>query len=211
MRDNIANLFNKFSLKGLDKEMERGHNYAVQIMLKKLKMSHTFDFLDIGCGNGWTVRKVSKDPLCRSAWGIDVSQAMIRQAKALQNSEKQRFVRTDLIRWAPRKRFDVILSMEALYYIVPVEPAINKIFYLLKKGALFLCGVDYYIENRASHSWPDKYNIEMDLRSRKEWADLFRKAGFNKVRQEKILYPAAESSEVWKQRLGTLFTHGIKK
>jgi predicted TPR repeat methyltransferase len=210
MKDSVTALFDRWSRQGLDKEMERGHNFAVQIMLKELKIKDTFDFLDVGCGNGWTVRKISKRPLCRSAWGIDVSGAMIKHARMLKTSTKQHFLHTDLITWNTRRRFDVIFSMEALYYIIPVEPAVKKIYDLLKEGGMFLCGVDYYLENRASHSWPEKYNVKMDLRSSKEWVDLLRKTGFKDVRQKNIHYPATVSSEEWKQRFGTLFTHGIK-
>lgn len=210
MKDSVTALFDKWSRQGLDKEMERGHNYAVQIMLKELKIKNTFDFLDVGCGNGWTVREISKHPSCRSAWGIDVSGAMIKHARVLKTSTKQHFLHTDLITWNTRKRFAVIFSMEALYYIIPVEPAIKKIYDLLKEGGVFLCGVDYYLENRASHSWPEKCNVKMDLRSSKEWIDLLRKTGFKDVRQKNIRYPATVSSEEWKQRFGTLFTRGIK-
>jgi len=207
--DKVAVLFNKWLLQGIDKEMEREHNYAVMVMLSKLKTSDPFDFLDVGCGNGWTVRKVAKDPSCKSAWGIDVSDEMIKRAKILQNSTKQYFLQTDLLTWRPRKKFDVVLSMEALYYI-GIEPAIRKIYDLLKPRGQFLCGVDYYLENKASHSWAEICNVSMDLRSRKEWVDIFKTTGFKNVRQENILYPEAISAEKWKQQFGTLFTQGIK-
>ena len=210
MRDKVAALFNKWSLRGVDKEMEKEHNYTVMVMLSELQVLHPFDFLDVGCGNGWSVRAASEDPLCKSASGIDVSDEMIQRAKILQNSEKQHFLHTDLLTWNTRKRFDVILSMEALYYIVRVERAVEKIYGLLKQGGQFLCRVDYYLENKASHSWPEKCNVRMDLRSRKEWVDIFRVAGFRNVRQRNILYPATVSAEKWKQRFGTLFTRGIK-
>jgi predicted TPR repeat methyltransferase len=210
MKDSVTTLFNKWLLQGRDIEMEREHNYAVQIMLKEIKILNKFDFLDIGCGNGWTVRQISKHSLCKSAWGIDVSNMMIRQARALQNSKKQHFLHTDLLAWNTRKRFGVIFSMEALYYIIPVEPAIAKIYNLLKQGGIFLCGVDYYRENRASHSWPEKCNVKMELHSKKEWADLLRKVGFKNIRQRNIRYPTKVSSEKWKQRFGTLFTQGTK-
>lgn len=210
MKDSVAALFDRWSMEGMDKQMERGHAYAVQAMLKAIKVSQPFDFLDIGCGNGWVVRQVSKHRLCRSAWGIDVSEAMIKCAKKYKNSSKQHFLRTDLLAWNTQKRFDVIFSMEALYYIVPVEGAVHKIYDLLKDGGIFLCGVDYYLENKASHSWPDMCNVDMDLRSKKEWTDIFKQAGFKNVRQTNILYPSSITSERWKQKFGTLFIRGLK-
>jgi len=211
MRDSVTTLFNRWLLQSRDKEMEKEHNYAVQIMLKEIKVRNKFDFLDIGCGNGWTVRQISKHSLCKSAWGIDVSNAMVKHAKALQNSKKQHFLHIDLLTWNTRKKFDVIFSMEALYYNIPVEPAIKKIHDLLKQGGIFLCGVDYYRENRASHSWPEQCNVKMDLRSKKEWVEMFKQTGFTNIKQRNIRYPTKVSSEKWKQKFGTLFTQGIKK
>jgi cyclopropane fatty-acyl-phospholipid synthase-like methyltransferase len=208
-RDKTTILFNKWSLQGKDKEMEKEHNYAVMVMLSELKLSYRFDFLDVGCGNGWTVREVTKNPMCKSAWGIDVSDEMVKNAKILQNSGRQHFLQTDFIAWKIRKRFDVILSMEALYYI-GVESAVKKIHELLKEGGRFLCGVDYYLENKASHSWSEICNVRMDLLSSKEWIGIFRTAGFKNVKQRNILYPATISIEKWKQKFGTLFTQGIK-
>ena len=209
MKDNVRALFDQWSLQGLDLLLEKEHSYGVKIMLKELKIRHSFDFLDIGCGNGWTVRKVSENPLCKSAWGLDVSNEMIKRAK-LEASKKEYFVRTNLLKWNTRKRFDVIFSMESLYYIVPVELALKKLYELLKRGGIFLCGIDYYLENKASHSWPKKFDVKFELHSRKEWVDLFRQTGFKNVRQKNILYPKTISSEKWKQMLGTLLIKGIK-
>ena len=210
-KEEVKELFNSWSIQGLDKQMEKGHQYAVRVMLEEFKkMSYKFDFLDVGCGNGWTLREVSKSRLCRSAWGIDVSDEMIRRAKILRNSEKQHFLHVNLLEWKTRMRFDVILSMEALYYIIPVELAVKVIYNLLKEGGVFLCGVDYYLENKASHSWPKKYNVRMDLLSKKEWVKIFVRTGFRNARQKNILYPAGLGSEKWKQKLGTLLTQGQK-
>ena len=209
MKDNVRALFDQWSLQGLDLLLEKEHSYGVKIILKGLKIRHSFDFLDIGCGNGWTVRKVSENPLCKSAWGLDVSNEMIKRAK-LEASKKECFVRTNLLKWNTRKRFDVIFSMESLYYIVPVELALKKLYELLKRGGIFLCGIDYYLENKASHSWPKKFDAKLELHSRKEWVDLFRQTGFKNVRQKNILYPKTISSEKWKQMLGTLLIKGIK-
>jgi SAM-dependent methyltransferase len=209
-KDSITSLFNRWSVQGLDREIERGHGYAVQEMLKELHISHEFDFLDVGCGNGWTVRYVSRNPFCRSAYGIDVSEGMIRLAKELKESTNQHFLNKDLLAWDTRRRFDVIFSMEALYYNVPIEPALKKIYELIREGGQFLCGVDYYRENRESHAWPEKCNIRMDLRSKKEWVLIFRNVGFINVKQRNILYPVSVTDEKWKRRFGTLFMKGRK-
>ena len=56
------NTFNNWALVGKDEGMEKGHAPAVNQMLKIINAKTTilnqkFNFLDIGCGNGWVVRK----------------------------------------------------------------------------------------------------------------------------------------------------------
>jgi 2-polyprenyl-3-methyl-5-hydroxy-6-metoxy-1,4-benzoquinol methylase len=57
--------FNDWAVKGKDVDMQKGHVNAVDQMLdlidnKTKVLKRPFKFLDIGCGNGWVVRKVSK-------------------------------------------------------------------------------------------------------------------------------------------------------
>lgn len=211
MKENeVSSLFNRWSEQGMDRQMERGHGYAVERMLTEIKLERPFDFLDVGCGNGWAVRKVSRNKFCSSAWGIDVSDTMVNHANELKSSDKQHFLNMDLLEWQTEKRFDVIFSMEALYYIIPLEAALKKIYILLKDGGLFLCGVDYYTENKASHEWAEKCGLTMELRTSQQWLEAFRKIGFKDVNQSNITYPAEITDEVWKQEFGTLFTRGKK-
>ena len=42
-------------------------------------------------------------------------------------------------------------------------------------------GVDYYLENEKSHSWPKDLNVPMKLLSISQWADILKKSGLNKV------------------------------
>ena len=40
-----------------------------------------FNFLDLGCGNGWVVKKFSNNNLCNLSVGVDGSKNMIKKAK----------------------------------------------------------------------------------------------------------------------------------
>ena len=40
-------------------------------------------------------------------------------------------------------------------------------------------GIDYYYENKTSHNWPEKTNVDtMTLLSTQEWKNIVSKAGF---------------------------------
>ena len=44
-----------------------------------------------------------------------------------------------------------------------------------------IMGIDYYLENEKSHSWPKDLNVPMKLLSISQWADILKKSGLNKV------------------------------
>ena len=55
-------VFNQWAKKGKDKGMETGHFKSVSYMLDEIQLflQKPFTVLDIGCGNGWAVRRFSQ-------------------------------------------------------------------------------------------------------------------------------------------------------
>jgi len=205
--DKIKAIFDKWAQNGRSKIMEREHSKTVLKFLNTIKFPSSFSFLDVGCGNGWVVRKISKIRTCKRVVGIDKSLKMIKEAKSKKKSPKESFVVADLIKWKQRGKFDYIFSMESLYYTNPMELALSKIYKLLKPGGVFYCGTDFYKENKATSGWPRKMNLPMDLRSKKQWRNMFEKIGFQATtRQVKDL----TNQKKWKREFGTLFVIGKK-
>ena len=113
-------VFGKWAEEGKDVGMEEGHMASVSEMLdfaieEREEIKKKYSFLDIGCGNGWVVRKVKTNPLCSIALGIDGAQQMIAKAKSKGN-EKQ-YLHTDIRSYKPSIKFDLVHSMEVLYYL----------------------------------------------------------------------------------------------
>ena len=114
---------------------------------------------------------------------------------------------TDLESWKYAGKFDVIFSMEALYYSVPMEPALKKVYKLLKKQGVFYCGTDFYKDNKLTTRWVKDMDVPMDLRSEKEWKKMFKDVGF-KTNTKHVLDQKNKSK--WKREFGTLFVIGKK-
>ena len=205
--DKTSKLFDVWANTGRSEEMEKGHGTTVNQFLDKLSLKENFRFLDIGCGNGWVIRKMSQNPFCAKAIGIDKSKMMIKNAKSKISSEKEIYFSTDLETWNTKEKFDVIFSMESLYYSVPMEPALEKVFKLLKKNGIFYCGTDFYSDNTLTTRWVKDMNIPMDLRSEKEWKQMFREVGF--ITRSKHVTDSKNKSK-WKREFGTLFVIGRK-
>ena len=205
--DKTSKLFDAWAKTGRSEEMGKGHGTTVNQFLDKLFLKGNFRFLDIGCGNGWVVRKMSEKSSCIKAIGIDKSKMMIKNAKSKISSKKENYFVTELESWNTKEKFDIIFSMESLYYSVPMEPALEKVFKLLKKGGIFYCGTDFYSDNTLTTRWVKDMNIPMDLRSEKEWKEMFRNTGFT-TRSKHVT--DSKNKSKWKREFGTLFVIGRK-
>ena len=135
----------------------------------------------MGCGNGWVVRRVETDPLCVRAVGIDGAKQMIE--KATQGDSKSEYLHKNIDTYSSPDKFDLIHSMEVLYYLEDPALTIKKIAdsWLNKEGRL-IAGVDLYFENTESHSWEEKVGTKMMMLKEAEWIEIFSSAGLKDVK-----------------------------
>ena len=196
-------VFNQWAKKGKDKGMETGHFKSVSYMIDEIELflQQPFTVLDIGCGNGWVVRKFSKMHNCIQAVGVDGAKNMIDIAQKM--DQENTYFCNDLLTWVPEKKFDIIHSMEVLYYLENPKSFIKKIYtdYLNSSG-IFIFGIDHYLENKQSISWPEDVGVNMNTKPIHFWKDSMLNAGFRNI---KISQAGAEND--W---LGTLVVSGIK-
>jgi ubiquinone/menaquinone biosynthesis C-methylase UbiE len=204
--DGVRKTFDKWAQNGRAELMEEEHGGNVSKFLESISFDKPFTFLDVGCGNGWVIRKIAKEKNCKKAIGIDKSKKMIIQAKKKTES-KEEFTHTDIESMKYRGKFNFIFSMESLYYTDSIEIALEKIYKLLKPGGQFFCGTDFYTDNKATARWAGIMKIQMHLHSKKEWKEFFKNTGFNvKTKNIKDL----KNKKKWKREHGTLFIIGTK-
>jgi ubiquinone/menaquinone biosynthesis C-methylase UbiE len=205
--DGVRKTFDKWAENGRAELMEIEHGKNVTKFFDKISFDKPFTFLDFGCGNGWVVRKISKQLNCKKAIGIDKSKKMITQAKKKIENDKEKFIHTDIDSWKYRGKFNYVFSMESLYYVDTIEKSLQKIYKLLSPGGVFFCGTDFYTDNKATARWAKIMKIQMHLHSEKEWKKFFENAGFKvKTRHIRDL----KSKKKWKKEFGTLFIIGTK-
>ena len=175
-------IFSQWVLDGKDEGMEKNHSNAVNVMLDEIIGSQTdpFSIIDAGCGNGWVVRKINNHPLCVKAIGVDGSKEMIDKARSLDSDGT--YFYSDLMNWSPNEKVNFVHSMEVLYYLREPEKLITHILenWLLEKGTIIM-GMDHYLENLNSHSWPTDLNTYMNLMSIKQWITLFKDCGVSQI------------------------------
>lgn len=205
--DGVAKKFDEWAQNGRAEWMEVDHGKNVLKFLQTISFKESFTFLDVGCGNGWVVRKMAKEKTCKKAIGIDKSKKMINQANKKIENKNEEYIYTDIESMKYSGKFNFIFSMESLYYADSMEVALEKIYKLLKPGGQFFCGTDFYKDNKATVRWAGVMKVQMHLHSKKEWEELFKNAGFDvKTKNIKDL----QNRRKWQREHGTLFVTGTK-
>ena len=178
---NATEVFSDWAKFGKDEGMERGHAPSVNEMLNLAlpKVPENFSAIDLGCGNGWVVRLLSKQgaSFCQ---GIDGASEMIKKAKQIDPEGNYSF--GVLPGWKPEKKFDLVHSMEFLYYLKKPEDILDQIRQeWLNEGGVLVAGIDHYLENEDSLSWPEHVGVHMTTYSMEEWKSHMINAGFSNV------------------------------
>lgn len=204
--DNInINTFNQWAIKGKDKGMEIGHAPAVNEMFhiissKSSLFTSSFDVVDIGCGNGWVIRKFLNNNNCNYALGIDGAPEMINIA--CKNDRLGEYINLDIDDWKSKKNFDIIFSMETFYYLKDLNKIISNCYNSLNKNGIIIIGIDHYLENKPSLSWDKDFNLSLNTLSIGDWIDSFKNNGFKNIQSS--IYGTKEN---WN---GTLILFAIK-
>ena len=170
----------------LEQMMAIRHQYMSKI-LRDHNGQDVYEFfnnkrvLDLGCGNGWVVRKLKSHENCEYAMGIDGAEAMIAKAKTIDaNTDYAQALLPD---FQPKRKFDFIHSMEFLYYLKEPENML-KLFHdnWLTDSGWAVIGIDHYAENEDSLSWPDYVGVHMSTRTTEQWQQAWMDAGFTNIK-----------------------------
>lgn len=182
-----VDVFGEWAESGRDEGMERGHSQSVEAMLELVlqKVEHSFTAIDIGCGNGWVVRRLQAMERCISASGIDGAAPMIAKAKSLDPDGE--YSLGQLPDWSPQNAVDLIHSMECLYYLHEPMAFLQTMYSeWLNPGGWAVLGMDHYLENPSSHDWPESLNVHMSTQSIEEWKQGLAHAGFTKIQHFQV-------------------------
>ena len=179
-------LFSEWALRDRDLGMESGHATSVGEMLSMAlsRMEGAFSAIDVGCGNGWVCRALEDNEDCEVAIGVDGSEEMIRKARKRGDGE---FHHARLPGWAPSQRFDLVHSMEFLYYLDDPLAMLAEIQeHWMEPGGVLVAGVDHYLENEDSLDWPVGLSVHMTTLSEEEWRQGMIEAGFVDVETRRV-------------------------
>ena len=138
----------------LKSEKEARRYYQIIDYIKKHGSSNP-SILDIGCGEGILNERINGLDF-EYFLGLDFSEVSIEQAKS-KNLPKAEFVAQDVVKYRPKRNFDVIVFNEAFYYIHDTEKnnVLNRMFQHLNKDGIIITSIyregtgcwEYFKEN----------------------------------------------------------------
>lgn len=219
--ERIRITFDEWVRAGKADGMERRHKRLAELMLERIDVKPDARVLDIGCGDGWTGKMLSKR-LPRGAFvGIDVSDEMVLRARSrYRDFDNVLFARAaaEEIPWA-EDYFTHILSIESAYYWKEVSCAAKEMYRVAAYGGTFHILINYYSENPFSEGWDRETGLHLLRLGAQEWAKQFRECGFESVSTDRIpddspITPGKAPAELARreglQRVGALYVTGSK-
>jgi SAM-dependent methyltransferase len=200
----VQEAFNNWAKEGHGDKMEHGHWPTSGQIMENLALQEGHWFLDIGCGNGYTVGWASQfvgDS--GKAIGLDLSPEMVALAAAKFGNPRAEFLAADVYDLPfENNRFDRIINVESIYYYPDIPKALCEIVRVLKPGGWLAVMVDYYRENRYSECWGELMPIPMTFLSEQDYLEQFKDAGLIQTRTERLLNSELPDSATFKPGWG---------
>ena len=191
--ERLQDEFNRWAAEGEGEKMERHHLDITAKTIRLMELRPGERVLDLGCGSGWATRLlarlVAEGPEgFGQVVGVDVSDEMIRQARAASKDfENILYVwgSAQEIPWE-ENFFDKVLSVESFYYYADQERALAELFRVMAPhGRLFIL-INLYKDNAYSLQWVDKLKVPVHVRSEAEYIELLTNCGFENVEARRI-------------------------
>jgi ubiquinone/menaquinone biosynthesis C-methylase UbiE len=191
--EQLKNEFNRWAQAGEGEKMEQHHLDITEKTIRLMNLRPGERILDLGCGSGWATRLLARlvgdgPQGFGQVVGIDVSDEMIRQARAASKDFENvmyAWGSAEHIPWE-ENYFDKVLSVESFYYYGDQDRALSELFRVMApKGRLFIL-INLYKDNPYSLQWVHKLKVPVHVRSAAEYADLLKNHSFENVETRQI-------------------------
>jgi ubiquinone/menaquinone biosynthesis C-methylase UbiE len=185
--------FNRWAEEGEGEKMERHHLDITGKTVGLMDLRPGDRVLDLGCGSGWATRLVARlvadgPEGFGQVVGVDVSDQMIRQARAASKDfENILYVwgSAQQIPWE-ENFFDKMLSVESFYYYPDQERALAELFRVMAPHGRMFILINLYKDNPYSLQWVDKLRVPVHVRSEAEYIELVKRHGFENIEARRI-------------------------
>jgi arsenite methyltransferase len=190
---NLQEEFNRWAEAGEGEKMRSHHLDVTEKTIRLMDLRPGERVLDLGCGSGWATRLLARlvgdgPQGFGQVVGLDISDAMIRQARA----DSKEFENI-LYVWGSAQQipweenfFDKMLSVESFYYYADQDRALSELFRVMAPHGRMFILINLYKDNPYSLQWVDKLKVPVHVHSAAEYVDLLKKHAFENVESRQI-------------------------
>ena len=119
--------------------------------LKLMDVQDGWTMLDVGCGGGFTIRRLLKQSKNAKVYGIDISEESVAKAKKVNANVlgKQVFITQGSAEKLPYKdgMFDLVTAVETVYFWPNLPDCLQEVRRVLKSGGKFAILVEVVDSN----------------------------------------------------------------
>lgn len=167
--------------------MNRSHASVTQWALEHWEIEEDDQVLDIGCGGGATLKRMSEKIGSGQLTGVDYSSVSIKTSEET-NQEEIAAGKIHLIEASVEKlpfaadSFDKIITVESFYFWPNPKENLKEVLRVLKPGGTFLLVADTYNkEGLDQEVLKNIYQFHMFTPTEKEFYELMEQAGFREI------------------------------
>lgn len=178
--------FNAWAERGKGASMERHHAPITERAIARMGLKAGDRVLDLGCGSGWASRRLAREVGPRGlVVGVDISDAMIREAQAADNPPNVRFFAAPAERLpAEDGLFTHVLSIESFYYYADQRAVLDELRRVLAPSGRLSLLMCLFRSNPKAEEWRAQLAVPVHLMGANEYIALLRIAGWQDVKAE---------------------------
>jgi ubiquinone/menaquinone biosynthesis C-methylase UbiE len=166
--------------------MNRGHSDLTDWGLAHVSIKESDTILDVGCGGGRTVSKLTARASQGKVCGIDYSPESVA-ASGKTNARWIAMGRVEIRQGSvsqlpfPDGAFDLVTAVETMYFWPDLDADMREVFRVLKPGGSFILIAEVYKGGRKmAEKLSEKY-IGMKILSVEEHRELFTRTGYAEI------------------------------
>ena len=167
--------------------MNESHYEVTGWALDLWKIQEDDRILDIGCGGGMTLKRMSEQAKQGLLTGVDYSSVSVQESKKL-NEIDVKSGKMDVIEASVESMpfsddtFDKIITVESFYFWPDPAENLKEVYRVLKQGGIFHLVADIYgKEGLDERQLSNIKEYQLFNPTKEEFVELFKRAGFREV------------------------------
>ena len=180
MSEQLRQEFNQWAMDGRAAALESPHRNFAEELIRLMQIAPRDRILELGCGEGWALRTMAALAPEGTLVGLDVSDAMIRRARAQGVSPENLLYiwsSAEEIPWQ-ENFFTKAFSLEAFYYFEHPEKALREIHRVLAPGGSLWIVNHLSKENELSLRWIPELKVPVQILPAEQYGALLEQCGY---------------------------------